>query len=229
MRLFGACHSLGLRDFMRFTIVLSSKPSVKQASCRFSLMATFFFNQGAPNGGAGTPAAPFNQAALNAAIAAGTFRTGGLDDIQFQGGGTGTLVLSASDASSTPITNVSGGALTVQISQAVLDNTTTLDLTQLISPVAAATFAVQNVNGGTTFAVNTNSVLRLNAEQARNLTVFGRGTVSIANIQNSTNTLSGDYRTIITDNVTATAALTAAVISLTRSGSCPIAMPYPLA
>ena len=174
-------------------------------------MATFFFNQGATNGGSGSSAFPFNQRALNAAIAAGTFTSGGADDISFQAGGTGVLVLTASQASSTPIRNVSGGPLTVQISQAVLDNSTILDLTELVSPAPAASLALVNVNGGNSFAINTNSVLRLNADQARTLATFGTGTVSVANIQSTALNLAGDYSNLRASTVTATVALTAGV------------------
>ena len=172
-------------------------------------MATFFFNSTAANGGSGAAGSPFNQAALNAAIASGTFTVGGADTIAFTGG---ILQLSAVQASGTPISNISG-ANTLQILDTVLDGSTNLDLTGVVAP--SGFIALQNATGGTSFSINTNSVLRLNAAQAGGLAVNGTGTVEFRLAQPP---FAANYSGITTATFTASAALTNSVTFIGQLG-----------
>ena len=176
-------------------------------------MATFFFNASAANGGTGAVGSPFNQAALNAAIAAGTFRVGGADSIAFAGAGGDILQLTAAQATSTPISNV-GAAKILQIAETVLDGFTDLDLTSVSTP--AGSIALQNSLGGTNFSVNSNATMRLNALQADGLTINGFGTVVVSNLQAD---VAADLSNIAVGNFTASAALTAGVTFTGNLGS----------
>lgn len=167
-------------------------------------MALFYFNQAAANGGAGTLANPFNQAALNAAIAAGTFRVGGADELGFLNGGTSTLVLSAANASGTVITNVSG-ANTLRISETVLDSNTDLNLTSVSA--GSGTLAVRNGAGNQIFLVNTNSSITANAADLSGAIVAGSGTVQVQNLQTAAG-LGANLASIDPATFTASASLT---------------------
>ncbi len=218
MGLFGTVHSLALRTPFAFTIVRESIPSVKQASCLFSLMAQFFFNSTLGANGNGSAATPFNQAGLNAAIAAGTFTTGGTDDIVFVAG---TLVLSAAQASGTPINSTGAGVKNLQI-ETVLDNSVNVDLLSVTA--SAGSIALQNTLGGSNFQVNQNSVLTLNSAQANGLTMNGFGTVDVRGVQN---TLAADYSNIRTETFNASAVLAAGVTFTGNLGSANLTITSP--
>ena len=172
-------------------------------------MAQIFFNSAAAAGGAGTLASPFNQAALNAAIAAGTFRVGGPVDIAFTGG---VLQLSAAQASWTPINNIAG-ANTLRI-DSVLDNSIQVDLTGVTA--SAGSIALRNDQGNQSFQVNQFASLTLNSAQAAGLTFNGFGTVDVRGVQN---TPAADYRNIRPGTFNASAVLAAGVTYTGNLGS----------
>merc|ERR1711871_424083 len=132
--------------------------------------------------GTGTNASPFRQIDFDAALAAGTFRVGGADELKIIAG---TLSISVANANSTPITNVSGNNF-IKLGQTVFDGTTAVDLTAITTP-SGSTLKLINNNQATTdtgfFVVNSDASFKLNAAQASGLFVNGLGSVEVLALQ----------------------------------------------
>ena len=97
-------------------------------------MANFFFKVDAAPSGAGTQAQPFNQASFDAALAAGTFRTGGADSITFlEGNGNDDLVISFANASGTVFINQNAVTPRLVFDNAVVEGGLNVDLSSLPS------------------------------------------------------------------------------------------------
>merc|ERR1711871_43534 len=114
---------------------------------------------GATTAGTGSNASPFRQADFDAALAAGTFRVGGADELKIIAG---TLAISVANANATPISNVSGNNY-IKLDQTVFDGTTTVDLTAISTP-AGSNLRLQNNNQSGTdvgfFSVNSAATLK---------------------------------------------------------------------
>ena len=179
-------------------------------------MANFFFKVDAAPSGAGTQAQPFNQASFDAALAAGTFRTGGADSITFlEGNGNDDLVISFANASGTVFINQNAVTPRLVFDNAVVEGGLNVDLSSLPS---AFSLGVQYGGVPTTnpIFVALGNTLQLTAAAANALDVKGSGTVAVSALQS---TLTADLSALKAGTVTAAATLSSDVTFAGNLGS----------
>jgi Ca2+-binding RTX toxin-like protein len=179
-------------------------------------MTQFVFQQGSANGGSGTFLSPWNQAAFDSAIAAGTFRVGGADELIIIDGGTDTVVISPVNASGTIFSNGGATAPFITLSDPILTNSVNVNLGGIGTGIGLTNTYLSVVNGST---------LTIAARLAGGLAITGFGTVNVTGLQSSLAAdLSGistsgfNISGVLSSNVTFTGNAGYGALSLTGSG-----------
>jgi hypothetical protein len=179
-------------------------------------MTQFVFQQGSANGGSGTFLSPWNQAAFNAAIANGSFRVGGADELIIIAGGTETVSISPTNVSGTVFSNGGAAAPQITISESILTNSVSVNLGGVGTGIVLT---------NTYFSVAVGSSLTASAALLNGKAITGYGTVTVQNLASSlAANLSGISTAVfsvpvaLTGNVTFTGQLGRGALNLTGSG-----------